>query len=186
MKVPNPTKVFVTSDLHLDRDEIRKEQIISGWKERVSENDIIFVLGDVCDNFKKCKHVFNNLPGEVFLVKGNHDHFSNGHIFDMGVTQYETDAILLYVSHPYRTFRIILSHKPFPMRRIRNMPKPINIVVHGHNHRQRKLVRKVNNTFYFNVITDKWDYWPLSIDEIIRIINGEKVLINGKHLINIT
>ncbi len=183
MKISSPSHVFVLSDLHLDRDEVRREQIILGWKERISENDIVFVLGDVCDNIKKCKHVFEELPGQIFLIKGNHDHFNNGHIFDMGITLYETDAVLLYVAHPYRNFRIILSHKPFPMKRIKNMPKPVNIVIHGHNHRQRKYVKKLGNIFFVNVIIDNWNYWPLTIDEIIRIVNGERVIINGKDVI---
>lgn len=173
MKIAYPKRVFVTSDLHLDKNTpLENEQIFSGWYEKVSDNDFVFILGDVCQNYKKFKHTFKQLPGNIILVKGNHDHFNNSHIFDIGIEMYETEAVLLHYSHPNKKYNIILSHKPLPPKMLKMFAKHIDLVLHGHNHRQKKLVKKINGTFYVNVIAKKWDYWVLEINDIIRKVIG--------------
>lgn len=79
---------YFTSDLHLghtniikyanrpfkDADEMN-EAIIRNWNSVVTENDTVFVLGDVVffSHEDKIKYVLNRLNGIKRLIWGNHD-----------------------------------------------------------------------------------------------------------------
>lgn len=48
--------------------------LISNWNETVTENDIVFILGDFCFNGKReWKKWLERLNGKKHLIQGNHD-----------------------------------------------------------------------------------------------------------------
>ena len=80
--------IWFTSDLHFhhknilnfqknrpyDTLEDMNEGLIKMWNDTVSDDDLIFVLGDVTFNNKLFDDVMIKLQGEKVLIFGNHDH----------------------------------------------------------------------------------------------------------------
>lgn len=83
--------VFAIADLHLSLGEDKPMDVFSGWDhyvERLSENwkqmiqptDSVVIAGDISwgmslDESAKDFEYLNALPGEKFLLKGNHDYW---------------------------------------------------------------------------------------------------------------
>ena len=80
--------IWFTSDLHLSHTNVLKhsnrpfasieqmnEEIIKKWNRKVAQNDVIYVLGDVCWNWnsKQINETFSKMNGIKYLVIGNHD-----------------------------------------------------------------------------------------------------------------
>lgn len=61
------------------------EQLIKRWNEKVSDEDTVYILGDVC--FKMSKQdivkILKQLKGKKILIKGNHDSYVGQKDFDM-------------------------------------------------------------------------------------------------------
>lgn len=79
-------KKFYTSDLHLGHKNVltfdnrpfftlteMKETIIDNWNKVVSDNDNVYVLGDMFWNNSEISEVMPKLNGNKFLIKGDHD-----------------------------------------------------------------------------------------------------------------
>lgn len=78
---------FYTSDLHLGHANVIKfdnrpfanvdemdQCIITRWNERVSDEDTVYILGDVCHrNSKDSSWYLKQLRGHKILILGNHD-----------------------------------------------------------------------------------------------------------------
>ena len=84
--------VFLTADLHLNHENIIKEEfgphrrtqfssiremndtIIRNWKNKISDSDTVYVLGDFAlGNPEGAVELISNLPGKKYLLMGNHD-----------------------------------------------------------------------------------------------------------------
>ena len=85
-------KFFAISDLHISTTadkpmdifgagwENYLEKIIADWKEKVSEDDVVFIAGDLSwamqlDNAVKDLSLFAPLPGKKIVIRGNHDYW---------------------------------------------------------------------------------------------------------------
>ena len=59
-----------------------EEKIKKDWQEKVTDNDLVILLGDFSwsmkleDTYKDFEYI-NNLPGKKILLKGNHDYWWN-------------------------------------------------------------------------------------------------------------
>ena len=171
-------KRFFTSDIHFQderlnlfgRDLLFKDSqevdnyIIDKWNEKVSDEDLVIVCGDVSvtleglDNLKKLK-------GEKWLVKGNYDKSKE----DGGTCKYEiSDKVLSkYFTKIVDELeididgeKIYINH--FPINR---KPQMLNIVAHVHG------TWKVKRNM-INVGVDAWHFTPVSEDLIKFQING--------------
>ncbi len=83
------TNFWFTSDTHFGHENILRfcaktrpcasieehdRRIIANWQSVVQQNDVVYHLGDVgFSNEEKLIRVFNQLPGEKYLIWGNHD-----------------------------------------------------------------------------------------------------------------
>lgn len=85
-------KVFAISDLHLslcgqkpmeifgDAWDNYLDKIKSDWLERVKEDDVVLIAGDISwamkiDEFKIDAEYLNVLPGKKIIIRGNHDYW---------------------------------------------------------------------------------------------------------------
>lgn len=80
-------KVLFTSDLHFGHKNILRfdnrpftsveemdEALIRNWNAKVSDEDTVYVLGDISwYNDETTAKIFNSLKGHKILIKGNHD-----------------------------------------------------------------------------------------------------------------
>lgn len=133
-------------------------KIIHQWNTTVEKNDIVYILGDFGAD-KNEFSILNQLNGEKYLVKGNHDIYSNAYYRHAGFTEvYDMPVI-------FNEFWI-LSHKPLYVNN--NMPYA-NIFGHVHN---SPIFRTYNNQHYC-VSVERIHYTPISMDEIREKIQSQ-------------
>ena len=85
-------KIYAISDLHLSLSQNKPMDIFGGawemyldeikkdWKNKVSDQDIVILAGDLSwamklDDFASDVTFFNDLPGKKIIVRGNHDYW---------------------------------------------------------------------------------------------------------------
>jgi len=154
--------------------------MIENWNRVVKPGDIIYHLGD----FAMCgksweKNLLDQLNGVKFLIKGNHDG-SATRMRDIGFTEVY-DRLELTIAGQ----KVLLCHYPYLVtenleflknrgEKYKNMfiasrPKNEGLwLIHGHNHSTWKIQENM-----INVSVENWDYTPVHISEIERIINGQ-------------
>ena len=74
------TAVNKPMDVFGDNWDNHQEKIINNWKEVISDEDTVLVLGDTswAMNMNEAKadlDIINNLPGKKVFIKGNHDYW---------------------------------------------------------------------------------------------------------------
>lgn len=161
-------KIYFIADTHFGDDSIRRyenrpfentvqmeQELIKRWNNIVEENDKVYVLGDF--GADKCeKELISKLKGVIYLVKGNHDEYSNEYYRKVGFAEvYDLPVIL-------KSFWI-LSHEPLYINT--NMPYA-NIFGHVHN----SPIYKTCSCQHYCVSAERIDYTPVSMEYIIRKI----------------
>jgi calcineurin-like phosphoesterase family protein len=185
---------FYTSDLHFghaniigycDRPWETVEEMNAGlvdnWNKVVSNEDTVFVLGDLCwGDPRKYTEYLTALNGEKRLVPGNHDFAWEGHSRQRGVDTLAQCGWIVESSIIHRTINdelVKLCH--FPYRDVADEQygdqyvehRPINLrawLLHGHVHTQWRLRDKM-----INVGCDVWNYLPVA-EEYITLVMQEK------------
>lgn len=158
-------KVFIASDLHLSHANIIKycdrpfksinemnSIIVNNWNNTVSNRDTVYFLGDLslCDS----DYWIKKLHGKIIFIRGNHD---------------KSKKIKLYDNYTieYNKIKFFLTHRP------ENVPIDWDgWIIHGHKHNNSKnypLIDKKNKRI--NASIELIDYKPISMDEIILLIN---------------
>ena len=131
--------IWFTSDLHFGHKKVieygnRKfndveemdNHMIKVWQSKVQRSDKVYVLGDF--SFRKpaeTNTIMNKLPGQKFLVKGNHDHKK-----ELKKIQ-GWDWVQPYHELKHDNEFVILSHYPFEVWRDSHHG---SWHLHGHSH----------------------------------------------------
>lgn len=159
---------FMIADPHFGDENIRKYEnrpfsdvkemnkvLIENWNNVVKEEDRVFVLGDFSVSGYE-REVLEQLNGNIFLIKGNHDGKTNQEYRDMGFAEVYDYPIILDGFW-------ILSHEPLYVNE--NMPYA-NIFGHVHG---SPLYRDYSSQHYC-VSLERTNYTPLSFDEIKKTV----------------
>ncbi|MBC8061180.1 MAG: metallophosphoesterase [Clostridiaceae bacterium] len=161
-------KVFMISDMHFGDENIIKyenrpfenakemdDRIIENWNNTVSNNDKVFVLGDVSFyNKEKTTEIIKRLNGYKFLVIGNHDEGNTVSWWkEIGFDEVSRYPII------YNKF-YILSHEPLYLNE--NMPYAN---IHGRIHKL-----KYDSKQFFNVSVECINYTPIDFENIKLLI----------------
>lgn len=169
-------KVFFIADTHFGDSNViiyenrpfssandMDSMLVKNWNDTVSENDTVFVLGDLsfC-NREKTTEICRSLNGEKFLVMGNHDTEDEQFYYECGFSGVSRYPII------YNNFWI-LSHEPLYVNR--NMPYA-NIFGHVHGNPIYKDVSERS----FCVSVERINYTPVEISEI------QKRILKKEHL----
>jgi calcineurin-like phosphoesterase family protein len=150
-------KYWFTGDTHFHHTNIIKytnrpfntidemnEVLINNWNNLVNKNDVVFHLGDF--DFKYNNNIFNKLNGNKIIIKGNHDK-----------KEIISDIFINILKQKW-----LLTHNP-------NVSFPR--IIHGHVHGLYKY--KINNKgIKINVGVDVWDYKPVELETLIKLINN--------------
>ena len=142
------------------------KKIIQNWNNRVSPDDTVLHLGDFCfknseggkpgeGTTKRAKHYLDQLNGNIIVVKGNHD----------GNNSMRT--IINHMVIEYAGEEMFLCHDPDDF----SQSYKINLV--GHVHTSWK-IKKIGRTILVNVGVDAWNYMPINIQEIFKLIEKFK------------
>ena len=166
-------EIYFIADTHFGDDNIRRyenrpfentvqmeQEIIKRWNNVVKDTDRVYVLGDFgADKYEK--DLLNKLNGKIYLVKGNHDEYSNDYYRNAGFIEvYDLPVIL-------GDFWI-LSHEPLYVNS--NMPYA-NIFGHVHN----SPIYKTYSSQHYCVSAERIDYTPVSMKQIMKKVKyGEE------------
>ena len=159
--------VFFIADTHFGDDDIRRyenrpfkdtdemDRVIAGnWNRVVSEEDEVFLLGDIGD-----VKSLENLKGKKFLIKGNHDTMTNEEYRALGFCEVYDRPVI------FESFWI-LSHEPLYVNR--NMPYA-NIFGHIHNGPAYRSVSSRSRC----VSVERILYTPISFEQIVSEVKKE-------------
>lgn len=163
--------IYFTSDSHFchknildfeDRpyksvEEMTKD-MIRIWNEQVSDNDIVYHLGDLClGSFEQTVEILESLNGKINLIKGNHDfskHYK--HISKMGLlNEYHEVGTTI----KYNKQQMWLTHYPFEIGL-----RPRKWSVSGHIHSSKSTYDN-----QINVGVDSPDFKHKPFGELITI-----------------
>lgn len=175
--------IYVTSDLHFGHNkefiyqqrgfntiQEHDEALIHNFNEILTENDVLYILGDVflCDN-KHGIECLEQLIGEKHLIRGNHDTKQKckrmkDFVIDEGYANIlDYQKYHFYLSH-YPTITSNYDDGKYLSQRMINLS--------GHTHFKDKFFD--GNPFIYNVAVDAHDCKPVSIEEILQDIRIER------------
>lgn len=128
--MPRPSKIWLITDTHFNhamlvekghRPADYQDQIKSNWKRLVAEQDTVIHLGDVIfAQASTLRDILTELPGRKILVRGNHDHESDGWYMRAGFS---------FVAQGILVGGVWLTHAPQA-----TLPDGAIVNVHGHLH----------------------------------------------------
>ena len=165
-------KVFLISDTHFSHSNVIRyenrpfqdanemdEYMIQKWNETVSENDLVFHLGDVViGGAKRAEDVLKRLKGRKILILGNHDHFTKTKWRKLGFEPYER-----YFYKDYLLTHIPVSEEPLRVAVEQGFLKGN---IHGHTHSNNQHLPK---ELYKCCCVEFTAYTPILFDEFASI-----------------
>jgi calcineurin-like phosphoesterase family protein len=160
------SQTLIISDLHLGHKRIlefsptrqgpslddHNQWLINQWNKVVSDNDMVWVLGDVAFS-QESLDLVRQLKGHKNLVRGNHDKLS-------------TQTYLKYFNNVYGIFNLYhdfwLTHAPIHPNELRG-----KVNIHGHVHYNSiKTEDGKLDPRYFNVSVEALNGIPISLTQI--------------------
>lgn len=185
--------LFFTSDSHFQHTNIIKycnrpfssveemnEKLIQYWNETVSDDYIVFHLGDFafCGP-TKVREIKEQLNGKIILIKGNHDYDSTLKLFDNVFDQLllNLNGDLVYLNHyPFLTFAGAYRSNVYNLfghiHTCKNLPPiedpEIEQILNEDSSRAKYLLKN-----QYDVGVDNNDYRPVSWLEIKNKLKNE-------------
>ena len=183
--------IYFTSDFHLFHKNVLKFdnrpfksvedmhlEIIKRWNNKVTKDDIIYILGDV--SFGSAKDTIDIIKQlnykELHLIIGNHD---------FKILKDKSFRDLFTEICEYKELKIsdnqsiVLCHYPIPCFK-NHYYGWLHLYGHTHNTWEEDIMIETKNIinkhapcFMWNVGIMKWDYEPVSLDEITKEIDCE-------------
>lgn len=147
--------------------EEMNEQLILNWNKAVSQNDDIFILGDMFfqASIEEINNTIKKLNGRKYLICGNHEDYVCHPNFDTSAFTYIKD----YHTFQYHKKKFILSHYPILEWEGK---RGGSILLYGHVHNDNPdYYANVLGKNAFNVGVDMIDFRPISIQEIFKQIS---------------
>lgn len=173
--------IWVTSDTHFNHANIIKycnrpfssveemnETIIANWNKVVSEDDIVYHLGDFALGDKSLvPNIFRRLKGRINVIMGNHDNFSI--LEKLGNEDHLIVGLFWEEVIKVGKKTIILNHFPFGSLPDPATNRPI-IQLHGHVH---STPDKPWNYFdnQYDVGVDNNNFIPVNLAELLDKIH---------------
>lgn len=175
-------KEFFTSDEHWWHENIIKycsrpyrnskemhKDFIARHNSVVGVDDVVWHLGDLsmlgANKANHIEKIFNRLNGSHHLVLGNHDDLKPFSYIKMGFVSVHT---AMWFDRAGYTF--VLAHDPSVYTIVENMgPKTFMLCGHIHGLFKHLFPKKR----VINVGVDVWDYAPVSIERLLKLIREE-------------
>lgn len=169
--------------------------LADNWDDTVKHDDVVWVLGDVSSGAKQAQlnalEWIKQRPGQKHLIAGNHDSCHpmqrDSHkwqrIYLDGVFESVQMAAKRRIPGNGGHVTVMLSHFPYnsdhtdesryPEWRLNHRGFPL---LHGHTHASSRLSFDDGflgtPTKQVHVGVDAWDYRPVHLDEIVKLVQG--------------
>lgn len=182
--------IYFTSDLHFghkniitfdkrpfENIDIMKKEITDRWNSKVDPKDSVYILGDISwYNPEETYQIYKNLNGDKHLILGNHDR-------RLGKAAECFSEIVPYKEIEVDGEHVILCHYPIHFY---NAHYYGAIMLYGHvhssyeeelvqNYRKELNVKGGINCEMYNVGCMHWDYYPVSLKEILEVKNEKRL-----------
>ncbi len=170
-------RVWFTSDHHFGHENIIQycnrpfssveemdAEMISHWQTMVRPEDSVYVLGDFSFHEPgRTSEILRSLPGQKFLVKGNHDSSRRLKKTTGWAWVKDYHEMQLSFSMPEnRGLKVILFH--YPIESWRTIGRGA-FHLHGHSHgRVSPHMRRLD------VGVDPWSFGPITADQVAAIL----------------
>ena len=179
-------KIWVSSDPHFchNKEFIYKprgfnsifemnEKIIENWNSVVSNEDEVFLLGDIMlnDDAEGCR-CLDRLNGKIYILTGNHDTATRIQEY-ANIRPTILHLGLAYIFR-YNGYRFYLSHYPTLVGNYDDNKKLLNeclINLCGHSHYQNKF-QDMDKGLIYHCELDAHNCYPVEIDQIIEDIKN--------------
>jgi len=185
--------IYLTSDTHYWHTNVIKYcdrpyssikemdlSLIENFNNRVSNQDIVYHLGDFSMNPRASESILPRLNRkEIHLIAGNHDKpFRGCKRWNERYLQHGWNSICHSDVLEYKGYKFKLSHLPFTgdhtfedrLKDYRPTDDGLTLL-HGHRHfKPHEKINKSNRgTITIDCGVDAWNYSPVSIEEIIEL-----------------
>ena len=178
------SKIFVTSDTHFGHDrafvyeprgftsiEEHDIAITENWNKVVSEDDIVYHLGDVMlgnNNYGiGCLALLN---GHIKIIPGNHDTTTRLELYK---ELPNVEVLGLAEMIKYKKYNFYLSHHPTLTSNLEKAPflRMHLINLYGHTHQKNKFYQ--DTPYMFHVGMDSNNCTPVLLDDAIEMMKNE-------------
>lgn len=146
-----------------DDAEQMNEDMVQWYNEMVSDEDRVYILGDVAFSPAKIKEIVPRLKGRKVLVPGNHEPPKMSKYFDV------FDDVRGYVVKK----GFIMSHIPIHPQSLSRWK--LNIHGHLHNNQVMDYPRDFDvnqdvfpDTRYYNACVERTNFRPILLDDILK------------------
>ena len=142
-------KIFFTADLHFGHTNILKHQ-----PNRPFAQEVDYILGDLTF-FKSedARHLLEKLPGQKFLIQGNHDGSIRAYSNYFKTTAQILDLTVKPTASPFLSENLQLTLCHYPMVTWNKKPHG-SIMLHGHCHGKLDEHNRLSNDLRFDVGID--------------------------------
>jgi len=155
------------------------ETFITNWNSVVGDGDLVLHLGDVAFSGQAYDEIMPQLKGSKYLIRGNHDRFSEGRY-----RRYFNRILGVYIRDNY-AFTHVPIHPDSGSRWIGN--------IHGHLHANKVMKKEYEpfwesgkgeycgiageypDPFYFNASCEQINYTPINFNTIRTNYYKEKL-----------
>lgn len=173
--------IYITSDLHFNHDksfiyqprgftsvEEMNDQIIKNWNEIITDNDEVYILGDLMlGDTDKGIELFNQLNGIKHIIIGNHD--TDNRIIKYR-NQIPNSTIEFAQRLKYNKHSFYLTHYPTLTANYDDYKTNGIINLCGHIHTTDPFY-DFNKGLIYHCELDAHNCYPISLDKIILDIN---------------
>lgn len=173
--------IYFTSDDHFWHNNILKfesrpftdieemnDTLVKNWNKKVNNKDDIYILGDFSfGNAEQTLELLNNLNGNKYLIKGNHDHI---------IKNKEVASRFVWIKDYHKlkidNQKIILFHYPIQVFDCQHYGA-IHLYGHVHSNKDNHhpMLNSIENAY--NVGVDVNGYAPVSLEKIIGKFNNK-------------
>lgn len=145
------------------------QTIVDNWNSIVTDEDIVYCLGDFSykTSTSTLKHIFQSLKGKIILIKGNHD----GQTLKANQQAHRFESVHDILEIEYNDTHFVLCHYPLESWRLKEKG---SIHLHGHTHGGKSTHDMTEKPNRMDVSVEAINYTPISIDEVIKILNVNK------------
>lgn len=140
------------------------EELLSRWNRKVTNNDTVFVLGDlIYKSDKPPEYYLEKLKGKKILIKGNHD---GTWLKKIDVNKY-FDSVYDYLEISDEGRWVVLFHYPL-LEWNAKFRGSYHLHGHTHNNIESEALRYSNEEpRMYNVSCDAINFEPKTLDELI-------------------
>jgi calcineurin-like phosphoesterase family protein len=142
------------------------EKIITQWRKHVHKDDVILHLGDLAIFFGPTRDMWASfaatLPGDKYLIKGNHDKEKDSYYKGIGFEVVEAPLIQYFGTIDVEPMVILFSHQP------QEPSEAWDLNLHGHMHGNTHHEYPFPLDRHMDVGVDVLGWAPVRLGEILE------------------